>query len=162
MQNLFELKFWPNLNLINNIHNTTSDHMMFSKKLISLIIFCFFTKLSTSSPCQPYYGVGIRDDSIRFYDNISTWEECATLCENNPKCLAWSWQHPNSPKKPQRCWLKSAYLSLVQNVHAISGSKACTVSDMCGGGISNKAGKPFILQRKQKLRKRQKQGRKRG
>eukprot|EP00090_Calanus_glacialis_P025765 TRINITY_DN40435_c0_g1_i1.p1 TRINITY_DN40435_c0_g1~~TRINITY_DN40435_c0_g1_i1.p1 ORF type:complete len:151 (-),score=37.86 TRINITY_DN40435_c0_g1_i1:31-483(-) len=116
-----------------------------SKIFAFLSIFLFFLSCSSSSPCQPYYGVGIKDSSIRYHDNITTWEGCAMLCADHRKCQAWSWQHPNSPKKPQRCWFKSAAQELVRNVHAISGPAACTQSDMCGQEIAEGAGKPSVV-----------------
>ena len=38
---------------------------MFSKAMILFVLLCLNTKWSTCSPCQPYYGVGIKDSSIR-------------------------------------------------------------------------------------------------
>ena len=40
-----------------------------------------------------------------------------------------------------RCWFKSDLLTLLRNVHAISGPVACTHSDICGEDISKGAGK---------------------
>ena len=77
--------------------------------------------------------------------NLWTWEECGIKCQENAKCLSWSWNVPDNRCSATGCkecllYHKSATISdTILNKDWISGKKSCISSvgscNQSGAGI---------------------------
>ena len=58
--------------------------------------------------------------------STSDWTFCKTSCDNDPKCIAWTYVKPNAAQgQPARCFLKNGVPEKKTNTACISGVKPC-------------------------------------
>ena len=81
--------------------------------------------LALVSGCQEE-GVNLsgRKES-RLVKDISSWEECASICGGKSGCNDWVWAHQGAGPYAGNCALMEGYSKKVPDENTISGTKTC-------------------------------------
>jgi hypothetical protein len=70
--------------------------------------------------------------------SIPDWTFCKSSCDDDPKCMAWTYVKANTTQGPQaRCWLKSGVPEKKTDTSCISGVKPCPPINVSSPVVNN-------------------------
>jgi len=103
--------------------------------ILVIVGFPGFGEAGDYEPDTDRPGMDYHNDELQIPD----WTFCRSSCDDDPKCIAWTFVKPNTIQGPQaRCWLKYGVPEKKTNTACISGVKPCppiTVSNPVGNNV---------------------------